>query len=339
MEYNFHEVFTRLARNDEALHGLTSKCQMLSEGLAKCLQHSSELSANLLNAVPDPENQVHKDASVAALRAEINRQADSLRLLDGSSRSTHGNSPYDPHAPISPTRHTHFDTSRRPSLQVTAPPPTFRTPMPPVMASPRRQGSLSVPDGNSPSGGRTQPHYSTLPPPPPPPVPTQPHPLSNVDPPPANLSRRHTSADIRLQGWQGGVPPPSALAGSSPFASGQNSTNWPSSPYRPPANAGDQQLRDALAQYELPKATVPLSQRHATPPPDGVPPPYANVGNEAGWQLPGPKFPFRNIDFSAPPTRRSSMASNVHSLLNPAETAEREGEEEGPEERKRKRVM
>jgi len=40
------------------------------------------------------------------------------------------------------------------------------------------------------------------------------------------------------------------------------------------------------------------------------------------------------------------MASNVHSLLNPADTAEREGEEEaggsggcGGEERKRKRVM
>jgi hypothetical protein len=34
------------------------------------------------------------------------------------------------------------------------------------------------------------------------------------------------------------------------------------------------------------------------------------------------------------------MASNVHSLLNPAETAEREGEDEGGEDmRKRKRVQ
>lgn len=33
------------------------------------------------------------------------------------------------------------------------------------------------------------------------------------------------------------------------------------------------------------------------------------------------------------------MASNVHSLLNPADTAEREGEDEGPDERKRKRVL
>ncbi|KAF2153648.1 hypothetical protein K461DRAFT_223881 [Myriangium duriaei CBS 260.36] len=336
MEYNFHDVFTRLARNDETLHGLTQKCQMLSEGLSKCLQFSTDLSANLLNAVPDPENQVHKD--VAALRAEIARQADSMRLLDVPGRHLYANSPYDAlSGPISPTRPAQFDTSRRPSLQVTGPPPTFRAPMPPNMASPRRQGSLSVPDGSSPSGPRTQQHYATLPPPPPAP-PAAPHPLSNVSPPPANLSRRHTSADIRLQGWQGGAPPPGVLPGSSPFASGQNSTQWPSSPYRHPANPEDQQLRNALAQYELPKGASNI-QRHATPPPDGnAPPPYANVGNEAGWALPGPKFPFRNIDFSAPPTRRSSMASNVHSLLNPAETAEREGEEEGPEERKRKRI-
>jgi hypothetical protein len=34
------------------------------------------------------------------------------------------------------------------------------------------------------------------------------------------------------------------------------------------------------------------------------------------------------------------MASNVHSLLNPADTAEREGEDEGgPDERKRKRII
>jgi hypothetical protein len=43
---------------------------------------------------------------------------------------------------------------------------------------------------------------------------------------------------------------------------------------------------------------------------------------------------------SAPATRRSSMASNVHNLLNPAETVERDEDIEGngAEERKRKRV-
>ena len=64
---------------------------------------------------------------------------------------------------------------------------------------------------------------------------------------------------------------------------------------------------------------------------------YAN-SSDAGWQLPGARYPFKGVD-TAPPTRRSSMASNVHNLLNPADTAEREGEDEGPDERKRKRLL
>ncbi|PSK43984.1 Heat shock factor protein [Elsinoe australis] len=333
MEYNFHDIFTRMARTDDVLHRMTANVQVLSESLSKCVQYSNDLSAHLLSAVPDPENPVHKD--VAALKAEITRHAEGLRSMENQARPAYPNTSFDPLAPISP-RHPNYDTSRRPSLQVTGPPPTFRAPMAPVMASPRRQGSLSVPDGGvSPSAGRTQ-QYNNLPPPPVPPP--QPHPLATAHSPPANLSRRHTSADIRVQGWHGNVPPGAGMPGSSPFASGQNSTQWPSSPYRPPQ--GDQQLRDVLAQYELSKAPGGPFQRNNTPPPDAnAPPSYANVGNEAGWQLPGPKFPFRNIDFSAPPTRRSSMASNVHSLLNPAETAEREGEDEPPEERKRKRMV
>ncbi|KAF2224646.1 HSF-type DNA-binding-domain-containing protein [Elsinoe ampelina] len=334
MEYNFHEVFTRLARTDDALHKMTANFAVLSESLSKCVQYSNDISSHLLSAVPDPENPVHRD--VAALKAEIARHAETLKSMENQGRPAYGNSSFEPMGPISP-RHPNHDNSRRPSLQVTGPPPSFRTPMAPVLASPRRQGSLSVPDGGlSPSAPRAA-QYNNLPPPP---VPQpQPHPLATVHSPPANLSRRHTSADIRVQGWHGNAPPGAGLPGSSPFASGQNSTQWPSSPYRPPQ--GDQHLRDVLASYELSKAPGggPF-QRHTTPPPDAnAPPSYANVGNEAGWQLPGPKFPFRNIDFSAPPTRRSSMASNVHSLLNPAETAEREGEEEPPEERKRKRVI
>ena len=250
------------------------------------------------------------------------------------------NPSFDPSAPISP-RHNNFDTSRRPSLQVPST-GSFRAPLPPHLASPRRNGSLSVPEeGPSPSTARPTQVYVNLPPPmPPQPVqPVQPHPLAHAASPPANLSRRHTSADIRLQGWQGQAPPV-AMNGSSPYHSGQNSTHWPSSPYRQAANPGDQHLKDVLAQYELPRPGQPLfPARQSTPPPDHNVPSYANVGNEAGWALPGPKFPFRNIDFSAPPTRRSSMASNVHSLLNPAETAEREGEDEPPEERKRKRLL
>ncbi|KAI7585259.1 hypothetical protein KC346_g17739, partial [Hortaea werneckii] len=64
---------------------------------------------------------------------------------------------------------------------------------------------------------------------------------------------------------------------------------------------------------------------------------YANP-NDAGWQIPGPRYQFKGLDTPDPMTRRSSMASNVHSLLNPADTAEREDEDEGQGELKRKRL-
>lgn len=323
--------------------------------------------------VPDSENSVHKD--ISNLRAEISRQADILRPHDGlSDLSQPGRPPFaSAHSfdPVSP-RQQAFDGSRRPSLQPASRTSSFRTPMPPhLTASPRRYGSMSGPSGpngsSSPSSARQVPPPPTysLPPPPPPGAAqaqaqaTQPQPqtLAQAQPPaqpqaqqhllaaetspPMNLSRRHTSADIRLQGWQGqaGVHPPPLPGvnhGGSPYASGQNSSNWPSSPYRQPTNPEDQQLRNALAQYELPRGNSNIASRHVTPPPDHGAPSYGNPNNE-GWQLPGPKFPFKGIEASAPPTRRSSMASNVHSLLNPPD-ANRDGDDEGPEERKRKRV-
>jgi hypothetical protein len=66
---------------------------------------------------------------------------------------------------------------------------------------------------------------------------------------------------------------------------------------------------------------------------------YANT-NDAGWQLPGARYPFKGLETPGAPSRRSSMASNVHSLLNPADTAERADEDEAPDERtKRKRLL
>ncbi|EGC45550.1 HSF-type DNA-binding domain-containing protein [Histoplasma capsulatum var. duboisii H88] len=68
----------------------------------------------------------------------------------------------------------------------------------------------------------------------------------------------------------------------------------------------------------------------------------SSLNPESGWSVSGPKFP-RPAGDSLPATRRSSMASNVHSLLNPtAATAERErpGEDDGVgEDRKRKRLQ
>lgn len=69
MEYNFHDIFTRMARTDDVLHRMTANVQVLSESLSKCVQYSNDLSAHLLSAVPDPENPVHKDGKL-----EIRRQ-------------------------------------------------------------------------------------------------------------------------------------------------------------------------------------------------------------------------------------------------------------------------
>lgn len=357
LEWSTQDLYARLARTEEAYLATTTRCQALLDGLIKCHQWNQELSSHLLTLVPDPDNPVHRD--VYAMKKDISRQMDHLRGNDDAPDSVFGNKQsffpasftLEPAIPLSP-RQRPFDESRRPSLQATSRPNSFRAPVPPhLQMSPRRYGSISSGSGlHSPSAAR-----SNYPPPPPPPAPMQahpqqpqqPHPLSNMTSPPTSLPRRHTSADIRLQGWQGGPLPLSYGQGGSPNASGQSSSAWPSSP-RVAAGPGDQQLQDALAQYELPRASH-LSSRQASPPPPHdssgphfsnsfAPASYANT-NDAGWQLPGPRYPFRGIETSGPPTRRSSMASNVHSLLNPADTAEREGEDEGPDERKRKRVL
>ena len=347
LEWSTNDLFTRLARTEEAYTAMTSKCHALIDGLSRCHQWNQQLSSHLLTLVPDPDNPVHRE--VFAMRQDITRHVDEVRTLEEAQDPLFANKTsffqtnnltVEPALPMSP-RQRPFDESRRPSLQAVGRPNSFRAPVPPhLQMSPRRYGSIGTGSGAySPSSTRG--NYL---PPPPLPQPSQ-HPLANMSSPPANLARRHTSADIRVHGWSGGPPPSQYNHGSSPYASGQSSAAWPSSP-RAAAQPGDQQLRDALAQYELPRASNTGSRQPSPPPPHesgqqsftssfGS---YANP-NDAGWQLPGARFPFKGLETPGPPTRRSSMASNVHSLLNPADTAEREGEDEGPDERKRKRLL
>ena len=168
-------------------------------------------------------------------------------------------------------------------------------------------------------------------------IPHQPsqHPLSMVQEPPGpNMGRRHTSADIRVPGW----PPHSH---ESPMASGQSSAHWPSSPTQIPVS-GDQHIRDQLASYELgaPRKSV-SSSHHTTPPLTSNDTTLSTMSMDSHWSNPNPfggsKLQPRHLD-SAPQTRRSSMASNVHSLLNPAETAEQDEDDCG-DDRKRKRMQ
>lgn len=279
------------------------------------------------------------------MQRDIARQTEMLRALEApeepplSARQPYfmhldnGNAP-----PLSPRQmpQDNIAEQRRGSLASNSRQAPFRPPVPPHIAiSPRRYGSIGT--GNySPSSARNPASHQ----PPPPPPPSIQHPgaslgsgLGNSSSPPYNLYRRHTSADIRQHGWPP-QPPPSH----SPYASGQNSTQWPSSPHRTPIGGGDQQLRDALEQYQLPRGPRQQSSRQGTPPltSDTTP---STLSADSSWSLPGARFPFKGIDTPGPPTRRSSMASNVHSLLNPAETAERADEDEQDDARKRKRMQ
>lgn len=230
-------------------------------------------------------------------------------------------------APVSP-RQMPQDDPRRLQLGGSSRHNNYRPPVPSHLSiTPRRYGSIGASNTtqSSPSSLRSQP------PPPPPPMP---HPLSTVASPPTNLPRRHTSADIRnVQGWQ---------ANSSPFASGQSSSQWPSSPKRSLNTMNeDQRIRDSFSSYSLQSASSSSGRNDGSRP--TTPPPFSNGSNTIdhlnSWSWTSQNKSGTSLkDNSGPPTRRGSMAH----ILNPAETAEREEEHEEEmreEDRKRKRLQ
>ena len=212
---------------------------------------------------------------------------------------------------------------RRPSLHAIPPRQSTLRPQPPpsqpTIMPQRRYGSIGtaqpLPNYHRPYQPQTQI---------PPAMPQ--HPLANVSEPGPNLGRRHTSADIRVPGWppHGQGSPPSA----------ESSVQWPSSP----THRSDQNVRDQLASYEFGRPRQSISSHQDTPPSmsNDTTPSTLSVDSNWSWAA-GSRFPPHIMD-SAPQTRRSSMASNVHSLLNPAETAERDEEDPLGDERKRKRL-
>lgn len=330
LEHSLYELHTRLVRTEESNTALSSKCAILSDNVTKCHQWNHDMTHFLMSMIPDQDNPIRRD--VYTMQQEITRQLEMLRHFDDphelllSGRQPHfSNMVLD--APLSPRQAINED--RRPSFQGLPPRANvFRPPMPTHFnTSPRRYGSIGTANPPLPNYHRpVQPH----------PQPHQPqskHPLACVSPPPGpNLGRRHTSADIRVPGWSGNHDP------LSPTASGEFPTNWPQSPHQT-ASASDQQVRDTLASYEFGAPRKSIGSSQATPPLTSDTTPSAFSG-ESGWSFGAPsKFPPRHLD-SAPQTRRSSMASNVHSLLNPAETVERDEEDPlGPDDRKRKRLI
>ncbi|MCJ1289416.1 hypothetical protein MMC34_000948 [Xylographa carneopallida] len=323
IEHNLYEMHSRLMRTEESNSALSSKCLMLSDSLSRCHQWTQDLAHIVIRLIPDQDSQAFRDASM--IQKDIQRQLDMVRGIEDSHENLlSGRQPYFSNmaidgAPLSPRQAPQDD--RRPSLHGALPRPNFfRPPVPTHLnMSPRRYGSIG---GANPSPTFHRPSI-----PPQPPQVSQ-HPLASVCEPSPNLARRHTSADIRAPaGW-----PPQA---GSPYESGQNSSHWPSSPNRTP-NPGDQQVRDVLAQYELGGPRRVIDSRQPTPPLTNES--HPTIGPESGWAFGGSKFPSRLLD-SAPQTRRSSMASNVHSLLNPAETVEKDEDDAAGDDRKRKRLQ
>ena len=268
----------------------------------------------------------------SSLQRDIVRQLDMIRSYEDPHESLlSGRQPFFSNMalaePISPR--TGPSDERRSSVHPIQPRQSLVRPQAPplphnALSTQRRYGSIGtanpLPNYQRPFQAQTQIA---------PPLPQ--HPLANVSEPGPNMGRRHTSADIRVPGWPG-------HGQASPVPSGQSSGHWPSSPTQPNLS-GDQQVCDQLASYEFGRPRQSIGSHQDTPPLISNDTTPSTLSMESSWSwTAGSKFTPRLLD-SAPQTRRSSMASNVHSLLNPAETVERDEEDMLGEERKRKRMQ
>ncbi|KIV84841.1 hypothetical protein PV11_00595 [Exophiala sideris] len=335
-EQTFYEMHSRLERTEQNYTLMNSRCQALTEGLVRCHQWTQNLTS-AIQTMSAPESPLYND--ISSMQKEIARQLEFVRALENPPEALqNGRQSFYPSSgalepPVSPRGYNYPD-SRRSSVQFEPQHVGLRPLAPPVppqfSSSPRRFGSMSNPH---PSPGFSRPALPAHPP-------QSVHPLASVStPPPINLTRRHTSADIREHGW----PPVNDNSGGSPYASGQSSVQWqPSSPQQGP-QTGDRQLQDQLARYE-----INGSKRSATTANQPTPPltstseshPTGLGVDHVPWNMGASKFPRPSFELhSAPATRRGSMAT-LHSLLNPAETAERDNEDEGlNDDRKRKRLL
>lgn len=326
LEHSLYDLSARFQRSEDNAHFMHVKNQAAMEAINRLLHYSQELSRTVLSLVP-PDSQVSRD--VVNMQSDMQRQAEMLRSLDEPQEPSYSSRQQYfqgiENAPVSPRQLPQDDQRRGPNLAV--PPPRaqnfYRPPIPSQLSISTRRpyGSISGSSTTQSSPLRT------VPPAPPP----QPHPLSNVEPPPGSLARRHTAADIRAHGWQ---PTPS------PFGTNPPTTQWPPSPSR--VAPEDQRIRDSLSSYSLQTATATHSQPRSRP----TTPPFANGTSNpsdtfGGWSWGGANRENKNLsvkDHSAPPTRRGSMAH----ILNPSDTAERSDEDEDPrgeDDRKRKRVV
>ncbi|KAB8338827.1 hypothetical protein FH972_021771 [Carpinus fangiana] len=358
LQLSLSDMHARLIRSEEAQSIASARCQSLGEHLAKSLSYTSDLSGIVLNLVQDPNHQAHRDASI--IQQDI---ASSIAQLQNDPLLNSYQAPGTESGQVSP-RQLAQDDPRRGSLRE-APRSSFFRPLAP---SPRpfatASGGTSSPSNSRPYLPQIQPGSVVQP--------SHQHPLSSATLSSSYLSRRHTSADIRADGWHPGQHLPSSLHLAPASGSGAHSAQYPSSPSRgvPPQPAiaqGEQRLRESLANYQMGsgmsarRGTAGYPPQHdsrpSTPPSQVQHPANGGPGTESGWSsMPGARIPFKDVfrntgvnehghsnPSSSPATRRSSLA-NIHTILNPADTAERNGEDEdtgptGEDWRKRKRLI
>ncbi|KAI0124927.1 HSF-type DNA-binding-domain-containing protein [Xylariales sp. AK1849] len=308
--------------------GADPRAQAMMNTVTRLLDFNQALSRTVLSLVPNPNEPIHQD--VLKLQGEIQRETEAFRSIDephetplSSSRQYFANID---NPPVSP-RQLAQDDQRRLNVPQSRAPNFYRPPIPSNLSMSARRPYGSI-------GGATAPGQSSPSPlrPQAPPAPAGPHPLANVEGPPGNLARRHTSADIRAHGWQ---PAPNPFT-----ASGQSSSQWPPSPSRMPTE--DQRIRDSISSYSVHSSSHTQSQsRPSTPPP---PPPFSNgissMDSFNNWSWGSANRENKNLairDHSGPPTRRGSMAH----ILNPTDTAEQPDEDDprGDDDRKRKRML
>lgn len=254
-----------------------------------------------------------------------------------------------------------FDEGRRASIQALPPSQgTFARPTRP--RSPRRLGSMGT--GAATANSSPLSRNVNLAPPPTlpnklPPIsqslqqgssPLSTHSFHNL-----NLSRRHTSGDIRSP-WESSneqAPPlPSYDFKTDDFgASGVSFNNPFATTENKPGYHSDSQLQSPPSRYSIQSGPASRNSPPSGPETQAISPGQKPIGSsihlapppETNWSLPpAVRVNFNNNVFggnkgasglasqgsSGPSTRRSSMA-NIYSVLNPAETAEKDEDDSG----------
>lgn len=315
-------------------------------------------------------------STVSNMIEDLGQQMVFLQSVDVSQmqadrRQSSASSAWESSGPISPYSGLP-DDSRRPSMART--PISRAAPSRSAATSPRnsRLASVSESNGLSALAGRQLPLQN------PPPVPSfwaqqsqqQPSTTEGTSSPPF-IPRRHTSTDIRENpGWRSAysssehlpLPNASAVNHYSPFGSTSSLGQWPSLPGQQ-ATQGEQQLRDTLGRYQI-DSRNPSSASDATVTQTSYPTSTSGMNQDMSQTSAGFLHPVQNNMFahvegaslfnsqqphrgsmfnkdiwatnSGGSTRRSSMAH----ILNPADTAERDEEEDlAPDERQKRQRM